>query len=277
VELADAYLGTLALKEMFNVLDRGGVIGGGSAGASIQGSYMVRGSSKPDDNTIMMAPGHETGFGFFTNTAIDQHVDARGRESDLGVVMKAHPELLGIGIDQSTSITVHGDVLTANGPERVAIWDGKDHGGKPYYYLRVGDTLNTVTRMARIIEHPPDPVSKEITLPKETLQQYAGLYRMQPTILMTITLDGEAELEFVKDDNGKVTQLILHQNGADVTMPRVSDAETKQIADAAASKAAWAAQRYKDQKPPPGSEDALRRVMDELRAGKPNYDQIGQS
>ena len=123
-------------------IDRGGVIGGGSAGASIQASYMVRGSYKPDDNTIMMAPGHETGFGFFTNTATDQHVDARGRENDLGVVMKAHPDLLGIGIDQSSSITVHGDVLTANGPERIAIWDGKDHDGKPYYYLRLGNTLN---------------------------------------------------------------------------------------------------------------------------------------
>ena len=301
--LTDAYLGTLALREMFNLLDRGGVIGGGSAGASIQASYMVRGSSNPDNNTIMMAPGHETGFGFFTNTAIDQHVDARGRENDLSVVMKAHPELLGIGIDQSTSITVHGDMITANGPERVAVWDGKDHDGKPFYYLRAGDTLNTVTRVAKIVEHPPDPVRKEITLPKETLQQYAGLYRMQPTVFMTITLDGEqlvsqltgqgkipifaesdarffpkampAELDFVKDDSGKVTQLILHQNGNDVTMPRLADAEAKQIADAVAAKAAWAAQRYKDQKPQPGGEEAVRRVMDELRAGKPNYDQIG--
>ena len=75
--------------------------------------------------------------------------------------------------------------------------------------------------------------------------------------------------------SGKVTQLILHQNGNDVTMPRLADAEAKQIADAVAAKAAWAAQRYKDQKPQPGGEEAVRRVMDELRAGKPNYDQIG--
>ncbi len=39
--LADAYLGTLALKEMFNLLDRGGVIGGGSAGESIQASWFA--------------------------------------------------------------------------------------------------------------------------------------------------------------------------------------------------------------------------------------------
>ena len=43
--LAEAYLGTLTLKEIFGVLDRGGVVMGGSAGATIQGSYMVRGSS----------------------------------------------------------------------------------------------------------------------------------------------------------------------------------------------------------------------------------------
>jgi cyanophycinase len=154
--LTDAYLGTLTLTELFKVLDRGGVIGGGSAGATVQGSYMVRGSSNPDDNTIMMAPGHEIGFGLFTNVTIDQHVDARGRANDLAAVMTAHPELLGLGLDQSTSITVHGDLLTVNGPKRVAVWDHKDHDGKGYYYLRTGDTLNTATRVATIVAHPPD-------------------------------------------------------------------------------------------------------------------------
>jgi len=152
--LTDAYLGTRTLKELFKVLDRGGVIGGGSAGATVQGSYMVRGSSNPDDNTIMMAPGHEIGFGFFTNVTIDQHVDVRHRENDLAPVMKAHPDLLGLGMDQGTSITVHGDLLTVNGPKRVAVWDGKDHDGKPYYYLHTGDQLDTATRIAKFASVP---------------------------------------------------------------------------------------------------------------------------
>ena len=42
---------------------------------------MVRGA--PEGNEVMMAPGHETGFGLLANSAIDQHVDARGREKDL--------------------------------------------------------------------------------------------------------------------------------------------------------------------------------------------------
>lgn len=146
--LADAYLDTLTLRELFNLLDRGGVIGGGSAGATIQGSYLVRGSSTPNDSSIMMAPGHETAFGFLTNTAIDQHVDTRGREDDLGEVMRAHPELLGLGLDEDTSITVHGDEFVVNGPGRVAVWDGEYHDGKPYYYLFPGDKLNTATAVA---------------------------------------------------------------------------------------------------------------------------------
>ena len=158
--LTDAYLDTRTLKEMFNVLNRGGVIGGGSAGATVQGSYMVRGSSNPDDNTIMMAPGHEIGFGFFTNVTIDQHVDVRHRENDLASVIKAHPDLLCLGLDQSTSITIHADTLTVNGPKRVAVWDGKDHEGKGYYYLLTGDKLNTATRVATRAPHPAEAADK---------------------------------------------------------------------------------------------------------------------
>ncbi|MGH9476832.1 MAG: cyanophycinase [Terriglobales bacterium] len=147
--LADAYLGTRTLRAIRGVLARGGVVGGGSAGASIQASFLVRGSENPNNNHIMMAPGEETGFGLFTNTAIDQHVDARHRENDLAVVMRAHPELLGLGLDQGTSITVHGDEFVDNGPGRVAVWDGRHHHGKGYYYLYQGNRFNTVTRVAQ--------------------------------------------------------------------------------------------------------------------------------
>ncbi|MGH9416301.1 MAG: cyanophycinase [Terriglobales bacterium] len=148
--LANAYLGTRTLRDIVALLNRGGVVGGGSAGASIQASFMVRGSEHPDNNHIMMAPGHTTGFGLFTNTAIDQHVDARHRENDLAAVMAAHTELLGLGLDQGTSITVHGDSFVVNGPGRVAVWDGRQHDGKGYYYLHTGDRFNTDTRVATL-------------------------------------------------------------------------------------------------------------------------------
>src|SRR6185295_4962020 len=79
--LADAYLGTRVIKELFAVLERGGAIAGSSAGATIQGSYLVRGA--PQGNMIMMAPGHEVGFGFLKVSAIDQHWATRKRQQDL--------------------------------------------------------------------------------------------------------------------------------------------------------------------------------------------------
>ena len=75
-----AYGGTLTEKEFHKVLERGGVIGGSSAGASIQGSFLARGDTS--GNTIMVGDVQQ-GFGFMKNTAIDQHLIARGRQKDL--------------------------------------------------------------------------------------------------------------------------------------------------------------------------------------------------
>lgn len=102
----DAYEGTQAIA-MFNaVLARGGVIGGSSAGATIQGEFLVRGS--PLGNTVMMAEGYERGFAFLPGTAIDQHFSQRGRQPDLLPVISQHSQLLGIGLDEGTAIVVRG-------------------------------------------------------------------------------------------------------------------------------------------------------------------------
>ena len=68
--LTDSYLHTLVHQELNNLLDRGGVIAGGSAGATIQGSYMVRGDTA--GNHIMMGD-HTEGLGFVQNATFDQH------------------------------------------------------------------------------------------------------------------------------------------------------------------------------------------------------------
>jgi hypothetical protein len=59
------------------VLARGGVIGGSSAGATIQGDYLVRGAIAGPQ--IMMTPekAHERGFKFLRRSAIDQHINTR--------------------------------------------------------------------------------------------------------------------------------------------------------------------------------------------------------
>src|SRR5262245_22540697 len=85
----DAYEGTKAYEVMHAVLKRGGVIGGSSAGATIQGDYLCRGS--PLGNTEMMCEGYERGFAFLPGVAIDQHFSQRKRFKDMTALMKAHP------------------------------------------------------------------------------------------------------------------------------------------------------------------------------------------
>jgi cyanophycinase len=148
--LVDAYLDTAVEREIKAVLNRGGVVGGGSAGATIQGSFLVRGApgtpANPDgDNRIMMAPGYETGFGLLTNSAIDQHIVTRGRENDLHSVISTHPGLLGIGIDESAAIVVRGGSFFVVGGQ-VAIHDGRTHNGANYYFLSSGQAFSLTKR-----------------------------------------------------------------------------------------------------------------------------------
>lgn len=141
--LVDSYLKTRTQKEIESVLQRGGVVAGTSAGATIQGSYLVRGAR--EGNTVMMAPGYEEGMGLLKKSAIDQHLLKRNREKDLVPVIEKHPELLGIGIDESTAIVVTGDRFEVIGGSKVAIYEA----GKPYYFLQAGDKFD-LTRRSRL-------------------------------------------------------------------------------------------------------------------------------
>ena len=145
--LVDAYLGTLTERELHGMLARGGVIGGTFAGATIQGSYLVRGARS--GNTIMMAEGYEQGFGFLRGVAVDQHLIRRKRERDMLEVIAAHPDLLGIGIDESTAVVVTGDRFRVMGASKAAIYDPRYQpapGGLPYYFLSPGDVFDMASR-----------------------------------------------------------------------------------------------------------------------------------
>lgn len=142
--LADAYLDTAVEWAIKALVDRGGVVFGTSAGATIQGSFLVRGApgtpDNPDgDNTMMISPGHERGFALLTNSAIDQHMNTRRREDDLLQVIRKRPELLGIGIDEGAWIEVHADSFTVFGG-RVSIHDPVRNDS--YYFLSPGDRLD---------------------------------------------------------------------------------------------------------------------------------------
>ena len=133
---------------------------------------------------------------------------------------------------------------------------------------------------------------KEITLDPKLLNRYVGAYQMANGPAMLITLENnllfsklgnqpsvqifpesetlfflkvvDAQLEFSAD----ASQVTLHQGGRDMPLKRLDDAEAKRLADANAA----SAQRFKDQKPYPNGEAVIRRLIEELRAGKPNYE-----
>jgi len=145
--LADSYLNTQTHEAFKGVLERGGVIGGSSAGATIQGTYLFRGDTKT--NTILCGD-HETGLGFMTNVAIDQHLLARNRQFDLFEALEKYPGVLGIGLDENTAIEVQGARLRVLGQHYVLVYDGKFHsrdrggyvnqtrGAYPFYLLKPG-------------------------------------------------------------------------------------------------------------------------------------------
>lgn len=145
--LADSYLNTKVHKALWDLLNRGGVIGGSSAGATIQGSYLARGDSKT--NTIMMGD-HEEGLAFIKNVAIDQHLLKRNRHFDLIEIIRSRPHLLGIGLDEDTAIVVRGDRFEVIGQSYVVIYDHNrtlDSGGQ-FYFLAPGDRFDMKTREA---------------------------------------------------------------------------------------------------------------------------------
>ena len=162
--LADAYLDTAVQEALRDVLRRGGVVGGSSAGATILGSYLARGDSAT--NTIMMGD-HVVGFGFLRDTAIDQHLLRRNRQFDLISVVEAHPELLGIGLDEDTAIVVRGDEFEVIGRSYVAIYDHArqlDSGGQ-FYFLEAGDRFDLRTRRAFRLGEALGPASRVVTRP----------------------------------------------------------------------------------------------------------------
>jgi len=147
--IVDSYMNTLTYEEFHNVLERGGVIGGSSAGATIQGAYLVRGDTEGSGIVITDEPEHEWGFSFLRRSAIDQHIDARNRWDDIIPVIEKYPDLLGIGLSENTAIIVQGDRFEVMGNWKVAVHDNSrlyQPWEKPYYVLDPGAIYNMKTR-----------------------------------------------------------------------------------------------------------------------------------
>jgi CubicO group peptidase (beta-lactamase class C family) len=146
------------------------------------------------------------------------------------------------------------------------------------------------------IEAPTD--RKQITVDTKIFDRYVGQYQLGPNAILTMSRDGDrfytqltgqpkfevfaeserkfflqvvdAQLTFDVDAQGAATQVTLHQNGRDIVAKRMNDADIKRAAEESAA----VAKRFKDQTRSPGTEEALRRNIEGLQRGEPNYGQM---
>ncbi len=150
--IAAAYGGTKLYDEFIALLDRGGVIMGTSAGATIMGSLLIGGDARKD---LTKPYTFQPAFSFMQNTAIDQHVLARNRQFDLIPVIENNPNTLGVGLDESTAMMVESGKFKIWGPSYAMIYDPEDwkiqkkqwgRVVKPFKMMSSGETFNLVTR-----------------------------------------------------------------------------------------------------------------------------------
>jgi CubicO group peptidase (beta-lactamase class C family) len=153
-----------------------------------------------------------------------------------------------------------------------------------------------LSKVAPPVEH------KETSFDPKNFDRYVGKYQLNPDALLTISRDGDhlyrqmtgqqkievfaesdrkfflkvvdAQLTFDVDSQGMATQVTLHQNGRDQVAKRLTDAEVQKAQEAIDARNADIAKRFKEQKQTPGTEDALRRSIDEIRKGEPKYDRM---
>ena len=105
--IAERFVGKDLERLVLDVVQRGGVVGGTSAGAAIQSRVMIaQGREEPEI---------AVGLDLLPGSIIDQHFVARNRIGRLRKAVAAHPGRFGIGIDEGTAILVRGRTIEVVG------------------------------------------------------------------------------------------------------------------------------------------------------------------
>ena len=144
--LVQSYVGTRTERSIRELLDRGGVVGGESAGAMIQGSWLDTTDAQfTADIRAVVRTHHGAGFGLLTRAAIFPHFDKRGN----GAAVKesaADTDQLAIGIDEATALIITGNRAEVVGVGTVSVYDGGRPGASTVVVLRSGDGYDLAGR-----------------------------------------------------------------------------------------------------------------------------------
>lgn len=134
--LSAAYGGTKVETELEKLYqERGGVIGGTSAGAAVMTNVMIEGGD--------LEAKIGRGFGFLKgNRIIDQHFSKRGRQGRLKHAMYLYPGYEGIGIDEGTALVItQGKICVAGAG---GVWycvSNKDNMTEEFRIFKAGEEL----------------------------------------------------------------------------------------------------------------------------------------
>jgi cyanophycinase len=98
----------------------GATIGGASAGAAAMSATMVADESTPEGDTAG-GPGTMQGLGLWPAAIVSPHFTERRRSGPLLEILRGHPGLIGVGIDEGTAIFVSGAGLEVAGRGTITI------------------------------------------------------------------------------------------------------------------------------------------------------------
>jgi len=125
----DRFGETAAAAAIARVLERGGVVGGSSAGCQVLGQLLVRGD--PRTNRAMTDPGYLEGLGLLPGVVLDAHFRDRDRGPQLAELVGAHPQILGLGVDAETAFVVQGSIGEVLGEAGVVVFDARGGDAPP--------------------------------------------------------------------------------------------------------------------------------------------------
>lgn len=148
------------------------------------------------------------------------------------------------------------------------------------------------------IDQSGKPARQEVAVDTTILDSYVGFYRLNDNAVFTVTRDEnhlvtrltgqgavpiyaqsnteffarivDAEISFIPGTKGQAISLILHQGGGNIPMERIDGATAQEIASKTA-------ERMKSQSASPGTEAALRRLIDGIISGKPDYNEMSSA
>jgi len=125
LKLSSLITGTPFGEAIQEAYQRGTLVGGTSAGASILAEHMIAfgaGGSTPKQRMSQLS----AGLGLLRGIMIDQHFEQRNRYGRLLSLVAQSPSLLGLGVDEDTAAVVHdGSRLTVLGRGAVTVLDGQ--------------------------------------------------------------------------------------------------------------------------------------------------------